>query len=698
MALLPRAESHARHSQVQEAIELLADVLRKMGELNALALLPEILRVVRSVIDDASQQGELCSAEALNAAYLPVIKAFGTFTRQNTFLEQDGQRQTQKLHPVIHNHNLVLVRDLIDQLSRLPGPSDPNTPRYHRALISKEILELLFDSRYLNADSMGFYLQYCTDNTIKRGSRIWWNCYLVALEGGNQRQARRFELQAANAAKQERKARRTQIADDKDTIGVGLRSDAAGPGEETTEHLEEGIGQMMRIRHSKNLDAVVPTLEPRLNSPPDGMTNHAWSHLLNTARRDKTVDADMLRSLHESVTESALNGHIMTATMLGYMKKGKLDRAWQVWLDLVDRQQLASSREEEGRYVDRVALAAATYICHALHGIDAAVTLVDSWAHRARSDPNSANLANSITLDARIVNILLHLCKIDRRPSIAFRLFAAAQPRWGVYTDAVSLSLLLDTARYTNDTQGDHIPDVKSRLLEMAKHLRPRYTSRRTGSDESYDAYDAAGFAKGSVSVLLDEAGYTWTNENDEPPWLRAKYKFEAILFTNWPWLPFIHSPLDYTHGPYAHKLRDFSSFFLTRQESMDHGMSTSLRLPSNTSYTHLVPSANAFHSYIALLGYYHLPEEIPRALAWMKALDIKPKKQTMITALMYIEEAEGPRRLFSDWDDGASRLLGDGDVLKRWMKDWLSRGVPTEDEVATYVREYMRRHKGMSR
>ena len=84
--------------------------------------------------------------------------------------------------------------------------------------------------------------------------------------------------------------------------------------------------------------------------------------------------------------------------------------------------------------------------------------------------------------------------------------------------------------------------------------------------------------------------------------------------------------------------------------------------------------------------------------MAWMKALDIKPKKQTLITALMYIEESEGPRRLFSDWDEGASRLLGDGDVLKRWLKEWLVRGVPTDDEVATYIREYMRRHKGVSR
>jgi hypothetical protein len=80
-----------------------------------------------------------------------------------------------------------------------------------------------------------------------------------------------------------------------------------------------------------------------------------------------------------------------------------------------------------------------------------------------------------------------------------------------------------------------------------------------------------------------------------------------------------------------------------------------------------------------------------------MKELEIKPKKQTMITALMYIEDVQGPRRLFSDWDDGVSRLLGDGDVLRRWLKDWLGRGVPTEEEVAVFVREYMKRHQGIT-
>jgi hypothetical protein len=671
-----------------------------MGDLNALALLPEILRLVRSIVDQASQQGEeLGSSEALNSAYLPVLQALGSFSRQTTFEEEDGQRRSRKLHTVIHDHVLVLVRDLIDHLSRLPGPSNQNIPLVERAIISKDILELLFDPRYLNTELMGFHLRYCKANNIKRGSLIWWRCSVVALEYGDRKMAKTFDLHARKAAKEEERARKAQVAEDADTVGLGTSKKQTNTGDARDRESEtsgEDIGRMMRTRHSTSFRDVVPALNARLHGSPGKLTNYAWSHLLNAARRDKTVDTELLHSLRQSISESALNGHTMTAVMLGFMDRGDLSKAWQIWHDLVERQQ-AAPRNEAGKYVDRVALAIATYICHRLHGIDAAVTLVDTWGRRATSVTDDGSLTNSITLDTRVINVLLQLCKIDKRPSIAFRLFAAALPRWGVYTDAISLSLLLDTARYSSDWQDKEQPDIKTRLRQLADQLRSRHTSRGTRNDEVYDAYDASGFSKGSVSVLLDQADYTWTSENDEPPWLRAKAKFETVLFTNWPWLPSIHSPLDYTHGPYAHKLRDFSSFFLTRKESTSPEIPISLRLPSNTSYTHLVPSPNTFHSYIALLGYYHLPEKIPLALAWMRALDIKPKKQTMITALMYIEDVEGPRRLFSDWDDGASRLLGDGDVLRRWLKDWLGRGLPTEEEVAVYVREYMRRHKGMT-
>lgn len=528
---------------------------------------------------------------------------------------------------------------------------------------------------------------------------------MVAIENGDEKLARKYDLVARREAKREAKARAENADEMQSTTVLGSAASRKHPaGEHWPEYLRKAIGGVVRTRLTPEIGDVMSALEKRLQKPPDGTTAHVWSHLVNAARHDKTITAAMLRDLHGMIAESAMNGHTLTPIMMGYMEKGDPDRAWQTWLDLVDRQQSAPFPRFKGKYIDRVALAVGTYVCHALHGLEAAVTLVDAWARRVDSLSTSEDFANSVSLDTRNLNILLHLCTLDRRPSVAFRLFAAAQSRWGVYSDGISLALLLDAARFTTYDNVDNLPDVKTRLRQMANELRSRHTGRRHveryEGQEAYEAYDASGFSRGPVSVLLDRTGYTWDDENDEPPWSRAKSKLEGILFANWPWLSTIPSPLDYTRGPYAHKLRDFSSFFLTRQDMSDTAENpNSMRLPDPpiAMYTHLVPSASTFQSYISLLGYYHLPQEIPRALAWMKALDIRPKKQTMITALMYIENVEGPRRLFSDWDDSASRLLGDGDVLRKWLKDWLGRGVPTETEVAVYVREYMRRHQGLS-
>jgi hypothetical protein len=696
---LPALETFAWEQSIEETVEIYAATLRKMGDLNALALLPETLRFLQLIMEERfGPNNELWSAESLNAVYLPIFKSIGSFSRQNVFGERQKRRQIES---TIQIHAFTLVRNLDNQLSRLPGPSNPQIPRSQRAVISNVILELLFGQHYLSPEMMSWLLRYTKIHRIEQGSWTWWRCTMVAIESGEEKLGKKYDLVARKEAKREAKARAENEAGRGPITAFGSAASRKFPaGEHWPEYLRKAIGGIVRTRLTPDFGDVMSVLEKRLQKPPDGTTPHVWSHLINAARHDKTITAAMLRDLHGMIAESAVNGHTLTPIMMGYMEKGDPVRAWQTWLDLVHRQQIAPYPRFKGKYVDRVALAVGTYVCHALHGLEAAVTLVDAWARRVDSPSTPENYSNSISLDTRNLNILLHLCTIDRRPSIAFRLFAAAQSRWGVYSDGISLALLLDSARFTTHDNVDKMPDVKTRLRQMADELRSRHTGRKHMNNNeakgAYDAYDAYGFSKGPVSVLLDRTGYKWDDENDEPPWLRAKSKVESVLFANWPWLSTIPSPLDYTRGPYAHKLRDFSSFFLTRQDMSDSAENPpSMRLPdpSNAQHTHLVPSASTFQSYISLLGYYHLTQEIPRALAWMKDLDIKPKKQTMFTALMYIESVEGPRRLFSDWDDGASRLLGDGDVLRRWLKDWLGRGVPDEAEVAEYVREYMRRH-----
>lgn len=238
------------------------------------------------------------------------------------------------------------------------------------------------------------------------------------------------------------------------------------------------------------------------------------------------------------------------------------------------------------------------------------------------------------------------------------------------------------------------------------------------GTAEVYDAYEDAGFAKGSTSVLLAPPGNSGAREKEdwrlEKPWQMARVIFRQVVLGNWPHLRETRSPLDEVDQSTFDK---FTSLFDGDLHILRHVSPNKLRelnqdsLPDpNARYTHIIPTASTFHSYISLLGYYNYPHEIPVALAWMKALSIVPTWFTMRLALMHICEAEGPRRWVRGWGkEGKGRLVRDEEIMRRWLEEWLlqedSGGngrlgdswtdkVPSEEEVAAFRRMFAERNQ----
>ena len=80
-----------------------------------------------------------------------------------------------------------------------------------------------------------------------------------------------------------------------------------------------------------------------------------------------------------------------------------------------------------------------------------------------------------------------------------------------------------------------------------------------------------------------------------------------------------------------------------------------------------------------------------------MKELEIKPTKKTMLLALTHLGEVEGPRRVLANWENGQSRLVRDTEVLRRWLVDWVGRGVPTENDVADHRRQMLENNVRLS-
>ena len=679
--------------------EVISSTTREMGKHNMLAPASEVLRHFIARMEQAIQDNdpETNTPEQLERLYTPVIRSIKWFHRQSTLPLPDAEG--------LHRHTDHLLTHLVGTLIR-QIESMPTASRYSIKKLSHDILNLLFSKPYLQPELRKLLLVYTRNRNISLSSWMYWRCHLSALDEGDHKAAKRFRISANQRAKVEAKAGRDMSGRNNVTEDENWSSSVD----------YRNIGEMSSVRTSRRVQGVLDLVGNSLYDTTPS-TSHAWSHLLNISRKDPSIELLTLSSLRDSIPPEQFTSHTLTPLMLGYLEKGDAEQAWQIWRDLVNRQSEANEV-----LVDRVALSVGTLSVYSLSGLDASIRLLDSWARRpsttatqlSKGKIKKGDLNQSIVLDTQNVNVILKLCLQERKPSVALRVFTAALPRWGVYTDDISLTLLLDTCRFHNsafrgpgkgrDGEYEHdIPDIRDRLRQLTDSLRFGRTSDTPKStletEQGYEAYDAAGFAKGSISVLLDPPGYVWRKEHSQPAWRKARDIFRDVLFTNWPFLAHTPSVLDFEKGPYAHLTRDLSSIFrfnkprpLTSTTGTGSGQGQ-LRIPlphSRKPYLHLIPSRNTFHSAIALLGYHNLPDEIPLVLAWMKELGIKPHKRTMLLALTHLGEVEGPRRVLANWEDGQSRLVRDTEVLRKWLIGWVGRGVPTEDDVADHRRKML--------
>lgn len=735
-------------SHGDQAAPLVAALLRELAYHNMLAVVPEVLSIfliamerwVVDLVNHRRKDEHQAFVLSLNRAYGSIFAALGKFHRESVMPDM----HRPDLPPAVHDQLHRVVEHLINMFGRLPSSSNPAA----QPKIDMARLDRLFGPLYLTPRLRNTLVKYCEERHIALTSWMWWRCYLVAASEGNRQLAEEYARQLKRSRVEESKQRpgdiarierlrhdalrkRGKIGASDQLKGVASKGDTASPGISATEKYYwtpkelQQLEQVILARTSQDISDVVGSLESHLLEDLDSgdlaaknpFQGHAWSTLLTRLKDDLTIPSQTLMDLYGRFSDELKKRHVVTPIMAGLLKRGRADQAWEVWRDLVELER-RSDPDKRGRHVDRSALAMGATVCQAVSDINAAITLVDLWAKRPwHTSVMSTDLAHSISLDAQNVNVLLGMCKVAGRPSVAYRLWAAALPRWGVYLDAISLTLLLDTARFAHHADETESANIGDRLRQIADELRRRQSEPEamTNAREDYEAYDAAGFARGATTVLLDPPGYTWRRENRQAPWEKARSLFRRVLFSNYPWLKDVTSPLDFENGPYAARagfgiVQGFRDFLHHRSANHSNSKvhhtkadeSTDVRPPEpyfpriplrNSHFTHIVPSATTFQSYIGMLGYFNLAHEIPLALAWMKELGIRPKWNTMSMALTYVGEVEGPRRRLSGWDkDGSARLVRDEEVLRRWLCEWLEgdggasgsdseRGAPDDSE-----------------
>ncbi|WWD18616.1 hypothetical protein CI109_103069 [Kwoniella shandongensis] len=722
--LMPSIVSALNTSEMDDSRRIFKYLVKHIGQHKMLAVLPSVVelflnRVEREMDSEAVQDAEL------------VCKWYDKLISHLRHFAQNGRRkETDSLPLPVRKEVTKIAQHLIETLRRLPSSSNQQT----RPQISRSLLDRLFTRPYLSPELRGVLLKYVYQEGIELRPSQWQQCMLSALEEGDLDAARRYENRKEHAIQRIRDENGTSAASmEKSNSSLAMEADGVNPvarrKRARVKTLATSVGELILARTGHTWDDILGSFDqymlPSDIAPdqslgrPDALQRYAWSILLARSSRDHSINAESLLEMAENIPGPALVGHTLTPVMYGLAKRGQGAEAWDIWRDLVQRERDAPPNLQ-GVFVDRVTLGVATEVCHNVTNLDAAVALVDTWAHRPWMPelPETSIGPNSIKLDAQNINILLNMCRTEGRPSIAFRLWTAALPRYGVHLDDISLNLLLDIARFCVINKEEEKPNdlFMIRLRQMADEFRLKRRSSKSDeaedqSDGKYDAYDSLGFAKGPTAVLLDPPRYAWRHEfPGEKPWQRARRIVRQVMLGNWPHLREIKSPLEAAH----HGAFDsISSFFGGSGSDIvdDVSLQTttrSIRLPeSNARYTHIVPTASTLQRYISLLGYFSRHDEIPIVLAWMKSLSIRPTWTSLQIALTYICEAEGPRRWIKGWGEhGEAALVRDEEVMRRWLEEWLGDGVeeggrrkvvPTEEDVAAYRREWVERRENFT-
>ncbi|WVQ73277.1 hypothetical protein IAR50_002845 [Cryptococcus sp. DSM 104548] len=706
--IFPQILVSLQNAKLRNAWKLIRVLLPQLGRMRDVVLLKRVSEVWMRKVEEKAEQvrvkGESLDPVRVEKWYHEYL-SWSAWHFSNSAV--DGQSDT--LPNALQHQHTVLVNHLLRIFSLLPSSS---TCRPH---LSESFLEWLFAKRHLDYQTCQTLLSHARYHNITVRSSVYNDAIILALREGHTGQA--------NALMKKRKQARTHGQVESDTASV----------KEEREKVASIIADMLVAKTGSSPKTLLQILEPylsqeSLSSTPDTpvethkssvLYRHAWSILLSRLAREKTVTSEALLELSETMPVSCTVGHTMTCLVHGLMLRGELDKAWQILGMLADMEKHATA-EEKGRYFDKVALAVGAQVCHGLYGFDAAIEYVDTWAQRPWHPPALPGQSqNSIKLDRVCLDVLLGLCKAEGAVSVAFRLWKAALPRWGVHADESSLKLLVDGARYASQnkemTEGELFRE-RWREMKAGFSFRRRRVSGSENEEDRFEAYDAAGFAKGPTSVLLDPPDYTWQDEHREKPWQMARAVFRNVLLGNWPGLGDVVSPLDEVEQTMMDRFGALfdgdSGISHSSPRPFPPATSPDTTLPApHAPYTHILPSPSAFHSYIALLGFYNLPQEIPLAFAWMRALGVKPKWQTMRLGLMHVCEAEGPRRWLKGFE-GERRLMRDEEVLREWLQGWLEEpdlprdgreskrsswammSVPSEEDVAAFRRMFSERNQ----
>jgi hypothetical protein len=402
-----------------------------------------------------------------------------------------------------------------------------------------------------------------------------------------------------------------------------------------------------------------------------------------------------------------------TMVIFGLLRR----RAYSLALEMWERYRSVGTTRK--LRVDAIALGVGVEVMVRAEHPERALALMDSPVHvrprhrRSRPPPQTTSRQ---TVPISLVNRFMRVLAVTN-PSASLRLWEQMGVLYAVTPNANSFTIMLNAARHATQA-GDSLAGAMQELgfdlrLRLPFYKPDKTMVARSGTEmesatvvgpESLDSARRRSYEKLERSFAVNE-GDMWGGER---AWRRAHRIFTSALLAGWPALADVQAPAHAVRssgeGPATSPFRDLKSFLTPQAHTTTPEDDLSLPddpnpplLPTRPhgAYLSFAPDDATFLAAVLLLGTARCASHIPQTLAWMRALDIKPRKRTLAYALVYWAEVsvgapllEGLRLRGGNEDGEYARLV-------RWMAEWVGvENVPDEEAVG----EAMRRVDGMRR
>jgi len=259
---------------------------------------------------------------------------------------------------------------------------------------------------------------------------------------------------------------------------------------------------------------------------------------------------------------------------------------------------------------------------------------------------------------------------------------------YNVRRDSVTLAILIKAARFASRL------DASFRGMQMQLQYANPFRRSRHEEDAKPQAVQQISELRELLKPDAEKLPRTslWGTVPAVP---KVRQLFRQIMYENWPFLRQVQSPAqavwsDHTESrsPVSNFLKEIIKTPFVYSTSTPSGPvvtpsagAVPLGVPGITNvgpYASIRPDDKCFRAYIELLGLKEYSSEIPLALAWARALDIKPSRETITMSVIFWADVShrGPLLEESGSESQYKKFLS-------WIDDWVgSKGSPRSSHI----------------